>query len=268
VLKRWLVRAPQGTVRHWLTLVTTVSRCGAGRRMRLKMVALGLAMPLRDRLLGPRDVKLRIRYGRLDVPWTVGPKSDFEVLNEVLVLRCYERGLPPTEPATILDLGSHMGASILFWRERYPDSRVVAVEPDPVTFGRLRRNVGSMRGVELRNVAVAQEDRPVQFFSAQQGWVSSLWGTGKPVWVTGRSFRALVQDVGKVDLLKVDMEGAEEYILDDCALHNVSAIVGEYHHIDDQELRERFFDGLRRHFKLADEAPFIMFSGSRGTLSD
>jgi FkbM family methyltransferase len=254
VLKRWLVRAPQGT--------------GAERTMRLKMFALGLAMPLRDRLLGSRDVELRIRYGRLDVSWTVGPKSDFEVLDEVLVLRCYEPGLPPIEPAAILDLGSDMGASILFWQERYPGSRVVAVEPDPVTFGRLRRNVGSMRGVELQNVAIAQEDKPVQFFSAQQGWVSSLSGTGGPVWVTGPSFRALVQDVGKVDLLKVDMEGAEEYILDDCALLNVSAIVGECHHIDDQELRERFFEGLRRHFKLAAEAPCIVFSGSRDTLSD
>jgi hypothetical protein len=124
------------------------------------MLLLGLVMPLRDKLFGPRVVRLRLRYGRLEVPWTVGPKSDFDVLNEVLVLRVYGRRLPSTEPRTILDLGSHMGATVLFWRERFPDARIVAVEPDPVTFRLLHRNVGALPGVELRNFAVADQDGP------------------------------------------------------------------------------------------------------------
>ena len=95
VVKRWVVRAPVGTVRYWVTLVAVVSRCGATRRMRAKMFLLGLVMPLRDRLRGPREVRLRLRYGRLEVPSTaIGPKSDFDVLNEVLVLKAYGATLP------------------------------------------------------------------------------------------------------------------------------------------------------------------------------
>ena len=83
--------------------------------MQLKMFLLGLAMPLRDELsASARRRRLRLRYGRLEVPWTVGPRSDFDVLNEVLVLKAYGQVLPQTEPTMILDLGSHIGASVLF----------------------------------------------------------------------------------------------------------------------------------------------------------
>lgn len=268
VLKRWVVRAPVGTMRYWITQTVVVSRCGADRRMRLKMLVVGLLMPLRDKLFGPRDVRLRLRYGRLEVPWTVGPKSDFDVLNEVLVLGVYGRLLPSPAPRTILDLGSHMGATVLFWRERFPDARIVAVEPDPVTFRRLHRNVGALPGVELRDVAVAEEDGPIAFFPAQQSWVGSLWGDGRSITVQGRSFRGLVAETGQVDLLKVDIEGAERYILDGWALNRVGSIVGEYHDAGDSRERERFFAGLREQFDLevGPTADLIAFSGVRPSL--
>lgn len=265
VLKRWVVRAPVGTMRYWVTLVAVVSRCGSTRRIRVKMLLLGLVMPLRDKLVGPREARLRLRYGRLEVPWTIGPKSDFDVLNEVLVLKVYTPGLPAGAPRTILDLGSHIGSTVMFWRERFPQARIVAVEPDPAAFRRLRDNVGGWLGVELKNVAVAEDDAPVTFFSSQQGWVSSLSGQGKPVRVQGRSFGSLVAEVGHVDLLKVDIERAERYILDDQALEKVHAIIGEYHDSSDPKERELFLARLRDHFDLAvgRPAPFIMFSGSR-----
>jgi FkbM family methyltransferase len=265
LLKRWIVRAPVGTVRYWVTQTIVVSRCAADPRMRLKMLIVGFVMPLRDKLLGPRDVRLRLRYGRLEIPWTVGPKSDFHVLNEVLVLQVYGRRLPSTEPRTILDLGSHMGATVLFWRERFPEARIVGVEPDPVTFRRLERNVGALPGVELRNVAVSENDGPVTFFPAQQSWVSSLWGDGESVTVEGRSFRSLVAGTGQIDLLKIDVEGAERYIWDRRALKRVRAIVGESGDFGDNDERERFFAGLREDFDLVPEhpAPTVPFSGLR-----
>jgi FkbM family methyltransferase len=265
VLKRWVVRGPHLSMRYWIALAVVVSRLGAGRRMRVKMFVLGLVTPLRDRWLSPRDAKVRLRYGRLEVPWTVGPKSDFEVLNAVLVLSEYGE-LPPIEPTTVLDLGSHIGTSVLVWRERFPQARIIAVEPDPVTFGRLRRNVGSWPGVELHNAAVAEQDGPVRFLSARQGWISSLSrGWGKPVIVSGRTFRSLVRAVGEVDLLKVDIEGAEHYILDDWALQGVKAIVGEYHNTGGREERERFFARLRTHFDVTvtETAPFGFFGSRR-----
>jgi FkbM family methyltransferase len=160
-----------------------------------------------------------------------------------------------------------MGATVLFWRERFPDARIVAVEPDPVTFRRLHRNVGTLSGVELRNVAVSEKDGPVCFFPAEQSWMSSLWGDGASITVEGISFRSLVADVRHVDLLKVDIEGAERYIRDQWALERVGAIVGESAVFDDSDGRKRFFAGLREQFDLVPEHPernpISVFSGLR-----
>src|SRR5689334_24532777 len=87
VVKRWVVQAPVGASRYWVTLVAVVSRLGAGRRMQVKMFLLGRVMAQRDKWIGPRDARIRLRYGHLEIPWTVGPRSDFDVLNEVLVLK-------------------------------------------------------------------------------------------------------------------------------------------------------------------------------------
>ena len=217
----------------------------------------------RDKWIGPRDARIRLRYGHVEIPWTVGPRSDFDVLNEVLVLKVYGPAPAPAEPRTILDLGSHMGASVLFWRERFPYARIIAVEPDPTSFRRLRRNVGSLPGVDLRNTAIAEEDGVVQFFPARQGWVSSLWGEGQSVTVEGRRFRSLIGEIGQVDVLKVDIEGAEPWICDDWALERVGAIVGEYHHSGDHKALGQFMSQLGKHFDLSvgHTASFIAFSG-------
>jgi FkbM family methyltransferase len=258
------VTAPVGTARYWITLVIVVSRLAAGPLMRAKLLLLGLAMPLRDKLIGPRDVRLRLRYRGLELPWVIGPRSDLEVLNEVLVLEVHDVALG-SPPATILDLGAHIGSSVLFWRARFPHARIVAVEPDPGTFSRLRRNVGEMAGVELCQVAVTDRDGGVTFFPVRQSWRSTLFGNGTSTTVQGRTLGSLVAELRKVDLLKVDIEGAERDILDDAALGSVGAIVGEFHDFGLAGEHERFFEALSRHFVLDVAAPsaFTTFRGWR-----
>ena len=262
MLKEWFIRAPAGTVRYWITLVTVVSRLGATRSMRGKMFVLGLIAPIRDRLVGPRESCLRLRFGRLDVPWVVGPKSDFDVLNEILVQRVYEFGLPETAPELILDLGAHMGASVLYFRERFPDARIVALEPDPTTYERLLRNTSQLTAVEVRRQAVSPHDGPVRFFPARQGWVSSLSRGGEPISVEGRTLGRLLSELGGADLLKIDVEGAEREVLDTDALANVAGIIGEYHDTADPSDREHFFTRLRENFELEPNS-FINFAGRR-----
>ena len=63
----------------------------------------------------------------------------------------------------IYDVGSNVGITVLYWKQLYPRSRVVAFEPDPHVFDFLVRNCGAIPNVTLNNVAVWTSDGEMQF---------------------------------------------------------------------------------------------------------
>ena len=100
-----------------------------------------------------RETQLEISYGGHRLNWWVGAKSDLDVMNDILV-----HGIFASNGAkSILDLGSHIGVSILAFRVANPEARIVGLEPDPRSFERLRRNVAPL-GVEVRQEAVSASE--------------------------------------------------------------------------------------------------------------
>src|SRR5512139_2849374 len=64
---------------------------------------------------------------------------------------------PPTCRPRIVDCGANIGMSVIFFKSLYPDAEVLAFEPDPRTFARLKENVEANRlaAIRLVNAAVA-----------------------------------------------------------------------------------------------------------------
>lgn len=204
---------------------------------KLRVTWLIVGAPIRRRLKWkPRvmSVRLRAPFGAVD--WAVGDDADIVAFIEVCADDGYSFGdVPPA--ATIVDLGCHSGASILMLHHRFPQAHIIGCEPDPVSFAKLRRNVGNLPGVELHQVAITDRDGPVNFYSsgAHDSWASSThrstpWQSH--LTVRGRQLDSLLSDCGveHVDLLKLDIEGSEYQVLR-CfrGLGAVHTIVGEVH---------------------------------------
>ena len=144
----------------------------------------------------------------------------------------------------IVDCGSNIGMSILFFKALYPEARIIGFEPDEQAYALLKRNIASngLSGVQVHRAAVGMEDSTVDFFVDPE-WSGSLNSS------TNRNLmpkkRMVVQQVrlstfidGRVDLLKLDVEGAEGAVLQDLVssgvISNVDQIIAEYdHHIDE-----------------------------------
>ena len=251
-LRAWLVEAPVGTARYWFCLTVLVSRLGADSRARTKILLIGLIMPVRDRLLRSRRARpttFDISVNGHRISWLVGPRSDLEVMTELLVLEGYS-GLRIRDPHVILDFGSHVGTSILQFRHMYPSARIIGFEPDPDTFRRLQHNTAQLDNVEVHPIALAGSNGKVTLYSAQQSWVSSL-RPEEPgqtaVTVDARTVDTLLDELSltRVDLIKIDIEGAElEVLAASHRLDSVGAIVGELHDRGDPAMREAFFATL------------------------
>jgi FkbM family methyltransferase len=244
--------------RRYLTDTMRLSRIAGPppQRIRLALVRTLLVARALTGRKGRGYLVTVVEHGRR-FRFVVADASELEVLREVFLEREYALELQ-SEPTVILDLGSNVGASIVFFRARYPQARIVAVEPDPRAFARLRANVAQLDGVTVLNLAAAGADDRRPFYQATESWLSSLHlpegesASSESIEVETRTLESLLAELGidHVDLLKIDVEGAEEEILPGFAgLAGVGAVVGEIHPdvVGDPEGLVRL---LEEHFEL------------------
>jgi FkbM family methyltransferase len=149
---------------------------------------------------------------------------------------------PPLQPEVILDIGSNIGSSILFFHEQFPAARIYGFEPHPETFRVLQQNVGSLPSVQVFNFGLGAADASVSFpfdgadFSRFMSkdkladWSGPLTPTDGLIKHAGDVVRSL--GLTKVDLIKIDCEGAEYDVLTSLPSELVNQskwIVGEMH---------------------------------------
>ena len=134
----------------------------------------------------------------------------------------------------IIDCGSHIGLSVLYWKHLYPGARITAIEADPTNVHALRRNVGQLPDMTVIHAAVSDGPGPVKFATrgGVTGRMADLCAGDDHVVaeVPTVSLRELL-GTSRVDLLKVDIEGSEVAVLSDAReeLINVERIFVEYH---------------------------------------
>ena len=130
------------------------------------------------------------------------------VFREVFIEECYS-GCPFT-PSTILDCGSNIGMSILYFKSCWPDAKITGVEASPSTFALLQKNVGGLADVTLINKAAGDKDEIVVFYTIPGLGVSSTnpsRGVGEEIRVQAAPLSRFIH--GPLDLLKIDIEGSE-----------------------------------------------------------
>lgn len=223
--QRLLVAVARGAAQGWRLGALAPSAAG---RARVAGVAMWLALPL---VLRPRRLTLSLAgYGRLGVE----DAADLAAVDEVLVGGEYEvRGLGDVR--VIVDLGSHIGASIVYFRARYPEARILGLEPDPATFAKLEANVAGLAGVTVQQRAVSAADGESVLHASRYSLASSLVAErpeSRPVTVPTVTLDRLMAELGldRIDLLKLDVEGSEHDALAGAeGLARVGAIVGELH---------------------------------------
>lgn len=153
----------------------------------------------------------------------------------------------------IVDCGANVGVTVLYWKRLYPAARVLAFEPDPALFRLLGANVRAfgLADVTLLERAVWISDRELEFwFEGTDG--GRLVDAGEaPPGERGTVGAVRLRDYldCDVDLLKVDIEGAEVDVILDCAdrLGRVRALCVEYHSFRNREQRlDELLTVLRR----------------------
>jgi FkbM family methyltransferase len=123
-----------------------------------------------------------------------------------------------------IDIGANIGAYSLFVAAKAgPSARILAVEPQPEVFARLAYNIAQNPFGTVKAIACALADKPGEltlFLDSANRGESSVRilrsSAGSTVKVPATTLLALVQSEGyeRLDAIKLDVEGAEDLILE------------------------------------------------------
>lgn len=145
--------------------------------------------------------------------------SDIFTFYEIFVKQVYKRALPLRDGSTAVDLGANIGMTSLWLATQAPGVRVVAVEPEESNIALLRRNVAEDDVVVVHAAMAAQPGKvTLQIGSPSAHRIGGL--TDQPHGQTAsQEVDAVDPDelvaryaLETIDVLKVDIEGAEEEV--------------------------------------------------------
>jgi FkbM family methyltransferase len=169
-----------------------------------------------------------------------------------------------TDAPRVLDCGANVGLASIWIKRQYPQARITAFEADPVIHAVLQHNLqrNNLTDVEAVHAAVWRDTQPITFRceGSDSGAIDQVAAatTGRVCDVPAIRLRDYLRSGPTVDLLKLDIEGAEAEVLADAedALDRVRAMQVEVHDFDtDRRLLPRCLDLLARggfHYALDD----------------
>jgi FkbM family methyltransferase len=180
------------------------------------------------------NLKYHVYRNKYKVAFRDGPV--FLVSIDELFIREFYKFRSTNQHPKIIDCGSYIGTSILYFKINYPDAVVTGFEPDATNFEIIKINLGNWNfsNTQVTNAAIWINNEPITFHS--KGNMASRIETGeqkdgdKQVVQCVRLKDLLYEEI---DFLKIDIEGAEHAVIKDCAdnLIHVKNLFVEYHGI-------------------------------------
>lgn len=181
------------------------------------------------------------------------PMADKSIIYDVVEQDEYDLAkLQISKPSIIVDLGSHIGAFTIMVKKLWPDVRVIAVEPNPSSYRACLQNIdlNGFKNITVINAAISNLPKVNLYAKSEQSTISMTTAPGnepdlsivpggfghlvETKEIRGLRFDAILNREGimKVDLLKMDIEGAEVEMLKTMSKDTAAGIqniVGEYH---------------------------------------
>jgi FkbM family methyltransferase len=164
----------------------------------------------------PASLRMRTPLGPIEIE-TYTP-DDVQTINEIFLRGDYDTPLPAAE--VVVDFGSNIGISALYFLTRTASAYVYCYEPLPMNTERLRRNLRRFEGrLSLQETAIGETNGKVSFGWEPTGRYGGVGrNTGQTIEVpcldSNEVLRGVIERHGRIDLLKVDVETLEKIVVE------------------------------------------------------
>ncbi|RRB07664.1 FkbM family methyltransferase [Larkinella rosea] len=183
-----------------------------------------------------RTVRIQIPQARHPIFLRLGT-SDRNVFNNIFVYGEYDSVVLDFSPQSFLDGGGNIGLAAVYFANRYPNMRILSVEPESENFSILQQNIAAYKTIKA--IKAGLWSRPTHLTIRDTG--GGEWGftveeieEPAPDSVRAESIEGLVSQNGgqPFDVVKLDIEGSEAEVFrtnTEAWLPNVRALIVELH---------------------------------------
>lgn len=171
------------------------------------------------------------KYGNHDFIARMKPSSDYDVINQVVVLEEYKIPLSFLNNNTfvnksiiMIDAGANIGATTLYFKNNISKSCLIfCIEPDKENFELLNKNTSNYindNSVILFNAGLTGELNQNLLINSKFGdgreWAKSIEITEKESSIKSITIDKIINDynIGVIDFLKIDIEGSERFLIE------------------------------------------------------
>lgn len=158
----------------------------------------------------PCKVEVRTPVGKIEV--TAYNSHDIVTIQEIFGRTDYACS---ADAGLVVDIGSNIGVSALYFLTRGSTARCILYEPDSRNLSKLRSNLADFADrIEIHETAVADREGDLPFAIEPYGRYGGLDATGtEEITVRVEHINSVLEDALRqtdvVDILKIDTEGSE-----------------------------------------------------------
>jgi len=175
------------------------------------------------------------------------------------------------QPKVIIDAGANIGLASIYFANKYPIAKIIAIEPEKNNYQMLEKNVEKYKNIIPLQSALWHKNESIRLVdtglgtdsfitqkndeinSSFQGVLSHLVNENKNssvcYQVPGMSMDKILKDYGlqEVDILKIDIEGAEVEVFKNTSswIKKINSISIELHDFMKKGCSESFYKGSK-----------------------
>lgn len=142
--------------------------------------------------------------------------SDIDVFYEVMLVMAYNFETNfETKPEIIIDCGANIGLTSIFFKNKYPDSKIIAIEPERTNFELMIQNLAPYNSIICENTGVWSKNTYLKVDKQDAtNWGFSFHEVEEHTEnsIGALSIKSIMQkySIDTIDILKIDIEGAEK----------------------------------------------------------
>tara|TARA_B110001450_G_C17586767_1_gene467275 strand:+ start:178 stop:915 length:738 start_codon:yes stop_codon:yes gene_type:complete len=146
--------------------------------------------------------------------------SDVATFIQIFVNQEYDRIPIKFSPKTIIDLGGNIGLAAIFFANKYPESKIISIEPEDSNYKMLAKNSRNHKNITTLNKAISNENNiTVQVEDngyGKWGFMTKKTNSSPENGIKTISIDSLMKQntISIIDILKIDIEGAEKELFE------------------------------------------------------